>query len=178
MRSPAFHFVLALIISLAVIVGYATWYANVSKKSSDVANLQNQIAVASDDMSRISSARDALSDIADDEDAIQNYFVSDVNVVSFINELEMLGFAESATVGVISVSKSGTRTFPTLLLTLSIDGTFDAVMRTVGAIEYAPYAISVSTLGVVRGEGNIWHANLNIIVDSVPSVTASSTSHL
>lgn len=175
MKSPLTHFILALIGSLSVAAWYVSWYSTVSQKSSDVVNLQNQITAASDNMSRIASTRATLAQIADDEADIQNYFVSDANIVSFINELEALGSEEGAVVSVVSVSKGGSRTLPKLLLTLSVDGTFDAVMRTVGAVEYAPYAISVSMLSVARGVKGGWHADFHITVDSLPAATATST---
>jgi len=177
MRSPFIHLLVAIAISIAVISGYAVWYTTVSQKSSEVAGLQNQIVVASEYMNRISYARAALAEIAGDEKEIQGYFVSEEGVVSFINNIETFG-VDGATVKVVSVSKSVPRALPTLLLALSVDGTFDAVMRTVGAIEYAPYAISVLTVGVARGEGDRWHADINITVDSAPSANATSTPRL
>ena len=48
-------------------------------------------------------------------------------------------------------------------------------MSTIGAIEYAPYDLTISSLSVTQGTENGWHANLNILVGSV-SATQFATS--
>lgn len=175
MKSPSIHFILALIICLATAAGYGVWYTIVSNKSNDVANLQNQITTESDTISRIASARVALAEIAGDEKAIQGYFVSETDVVAFINDLEQRGLAEKATVSVLSVSAGGPPARPTLLVALTIKGTFDSVMRAVGVIEYAPYAISISSLSVGEDAANAWHADVNLTVGSVAQAAAAGT---
>lgn len=174
MNAPRTRFLITLAIGAAALVGYGFWYAAVSAKSADVAAVQNQIVAATETVSRITAARAALAEIAGDEAKVRAYFVSEADVVSFINALESLGLPQKATVSVDSVAtgKSGTR--PALLLALSVKGTFDAVMRTVGAIEYAPYDIMVSTLSVGQDAKDSWHADLSLVVGSVPP-TASAT---
>ena len=90
-------------------------------------------------------------------------------MVAFIDTLEGRGRSLGATVNVLSVSTGGDSAHPTLELTLSIKGSFDAVMRTVGSIEYAPYAISISSLLVGKDVKESWMANLKMRVASVPS---------
>ncbi|MCX6790552.1 MAG: hypothetical protein NTV60_03465 [Candidatus Kaiserbacteria bacterium] len=176
MKSPVTHFFLALFVLIGVISCYGVWYRAISQKSNKVANLENQIIAASENVGRIALARAALSEIEGDEAHMQNYFVSESSAVSFINELETLGLSQKATVTVLSVAKGGLPSRPTLVLALSIKGTFDAVMRTVGAIEYVPYSISISTLSVGQDMKDSWHANLNLIADSafVASTTVST----
>ncbi len=175
MRSPFTHFIIALAVGAAAFIGYGVWYATVSAKSTEVAQAQAQITTATESVSRIMAARAALSEIAGDEAKIRGYFVSEAGVVAFINSLESLGLSQKAPVTILSVSAGSSYAHPTLLLSLSIKGTFDAVMRTVGAIEYAPYAVSVSTLSVGQDAKNSWHADLGLIVGSVPPAAATST---
>lgn len=175
MRSPSTHLVLALVAAFAAVSGYGAWFYGISQKSSDVASLQNQISTESENINRIAAARAALTEIAGDEAKVQSYFVPETEVVAFINALEARGLAQKATVGVLSVSTGGIPAQPTLLLALTIKGTFDAVMRTVGAIEYAPYDVSISTLGVQQDAKNSWYANLTLTVGSVPMKAATST---
>lgn len=176
MKSPLTHFLTALIFLVAVISCYSVWYGAISQKSNQVANLENQIVAVSENVGRIALARAALSEIEGDEASMQNYFVSESSAVSFINELETLGLSQKAIVTVLSVAKGGVSSHPTLVLALSIKGSFDAVMRTVGAIEYVPYAVSISTLSVGQDMKDTWHANLNLIADSafVASTTVST----
>ncbi len=183
MKLPYAHLAVALIMGVIVVSGYVSWYVAVSQKSRDVAALQDQITAVSGNMSRIAMARTALAEIASDEKEIGDYFVSDSNVVSFINDIESLGTQEGTKVSVTSVSKGGTRALPALLVMLSIDGSFDQVMRTIGAVEYSPYALSLAALNVVHiaaesGKVEHWHADVTLTVDSIPVAPATSTPRL
>ena len=60
----------------------------------------------------------------------------------------------------VSVNSSGKGADAKLLVILSIRGTFDQVMRAVAAIEYAPYALTVTSLSVTHEVGAWWHADL------------------
>jgi len=166
---------LALVVAGAAVSGYAAWFHAISQKSSYVASLQNQIVTESGNVNRIAAARVALTEIAGDETNVQNYFVSESEVVTFINGLEALALAQKATVSVLSVSTGGTPAQPTLLLALTIQGTFDAVMRTVGAIEYAPYDVFISKLGVQQDAKDSWNATLSLVVGSASKKATAST---
>lgn len=177
MRTPFIQAAAALCLSLAVIAGYGWWYAVVSAKSAVAAGLERQIRAKTDIMSRISAARATLKSVAGDTAAVEGYFVPEASVVPFIESLEREGKVLGATVSVLSVSATGPSARPSLAFSLSIVGTFDAVLRTVGVIEYAPYALSVSGLSVAQDAEGAWRADLSFSVGSVPvSRTAPATS--
>ena len=167
MKLPYARAFVAFSVSIAIFVGYAVWYAAVANKSAAVASLESRIAAKTETASRIASARSALSGIAGDEDVVQNYFVPETGVVSFINSLEAHGKALESSVSVLSVSTEEQETRPMLLLALSIEGTFDAVLRTVGTIEYAPYDLFVSEFSIGQNAKNKWRADLKIRVGSI-----------
>lgn len=169
MKSHFFHLIVALAIALVVWIGYGFWYAAVSAKSNVVADLQNQITTKAETVNRVISTRATLAEISDDETAVQGYFIPEAGVVAFIDGLEAQGRNQGATVSVLSVSTDSVATPPTFILSLTIKGTFDAVMRTIGIIEYAPYNLVVSELSFIQGDKNSWQADLKIIVGSVPA---------
>ena len=68
---------------------------------------------------------------------------------------------------VLSVSAGGTNARPTLTLAVTVTGAFDAVMRTAGSVEYAPYDISISKFSVMKSDKKNWLANLELVVGSV-----------
>jgi hypothetical protein len=177
MKSPLIHFLSALAVLVLAFGGYGIWYSIVSHKSQHVADVQTKIDEATKNVARIASARAALAEIASDEAKVRGYFVPEAGVVGFITTLENLGRSEKTSVNVLSVSTSGTAAQPVLLLTLSIKGTFDGVMRTVGAIEYAPYALFISKLTVAKDDANAWHADLSLTVGSAPSATSTAQTH-
>ncbi len=176
MKTSIIHILGAVLVCVAALAGYAQWYGVISEKSAAVADLQNQIDTKTETRGRISAARAALAGAIGDEAAIQNYFVSETGVVAFIGALEAVGKAQGAKVNVLSVSATGTASRPSLTFLLSVKGTFDAVLRAVGAIEYAPYAVSLSMLSVRRdSEGDGWQASLKLIANSISADVATNT---
>lgn len=176
MKSPFSHIIIAVAVCIAAIVGYGMWYAAISAKSASVVVLQNQIDTKTETVNRIAATRATLADVANDEAVVQSYFVPETSVVSFIDALETSGKTRGTIVSVLSVGTSGTPAKPSLTLALSIKGTFDAVMRTVGSIEYAPYDLSISSLAIVKDGENSWHADFKVLVGSVPAAKSSTTS--
>ena len=175
MKSPFLHFIIALAICIVAVTGYGLLYAIISAKSTSVASLQNEIDIKTESASRTASTRTALAEISGDGNAIQNYFVPKTGVVAFINMLEEQGKKQGTAVSILSVSTGSSKTQPTLVLSLTIHGTFDAVMRTVGVIEYDPYDIAVTQLSLGHDAKNSWNATLGLVVGSVDSQVATST---
>lgn len=164
-----------LIVGIFAIVSYGIWYTAVSNKSQAVADLQARIDDAHKNMNRIAKARAVLAQIATDEMKVKSYFVPESGIVGFIDMLETRGQGENVSVSVLSVATGGSPSKPVLLLTISLEGTFDAVMRTIGSIEYAPYAVSISSLSVASADAPSWHATLSLVVGSVPVRSATTT---
>ena len=164
---------IAIVILGCTLALYGFSYAAISAKSAEVAGLENLITTKMETAKRIASARAALVEIAGEEAGIRNYFVSGDSVVAFIDNLEARGRAQRTSVTVLSVSTASDDAHPTLAMTLAIEGTFDAVMRTIGAIEYAPYDLRVTTVALGLTAKNGWHADLSLNVGS----TASTTPH-
>ncbi len=169
MKSSLTHLVVVLVICVCSAGGFWFWYTSIVEKSIEATILQGQINAKSGAISRITTARTVFAEIANDEAAVQSYFVPETGIVAFIDTLEGRGRSLGTEVSVLSVSTGGDLMHPTLDLTLSIKGSFDAVMRTVGSIEYAPYASSISSLLVGRDVKEAWIANLKMRVASVPS---------
>lgn len=175
MKTPLHHLIVASAVCASSVVGYGVWYAAISAKSTAVADLQNKIDTKTETVSRIAATRATLAEVASDEGVVRNYFVPEANVVAFIDSLESRGRTLGATVGVTSVSKGGTAAQPVLAFALTVSGTFDAVMRTVGAIEFAPYGLSLSSLSVAQDDKDRWRADFKLTVGSVPAARAATS---
>jgi len=175
MKSLFLHLIIALIVCVLALAGYGMWYSFISAKSASVTALQNKIDAQTEAVSRMNTTRAAFSEIAGDEAIVQSYFVPETGVVAFIDGLEARGRALGTTMNVLSVSTENSSTQPVLVFDLVVKGTFDAMMRTIGIIEYAPYAISIAALSVGQDTKDNWHANLKLLVGSVPGKTTTST---
>jgi hypothetical protein len=167
MRSSLASLAGALVIFLIVVVGYGAWYTRVAEKSARVAELQQNIATKNETISRIATARATLQENTSPAHNLAQYVVAEEEVVSFISVLEEIARERGSALQVVAVSASDdAKTAPTLSFTLGIDGTFPALMQTLGAIEYAPYAISFSGLTLAKGEKSGWHAEVRMLVGS------------
>lgn len=176
MKSRLIQLIFAFVICATALVGYGIWYRTVSAKSAAVTALQSQIDAKTRVANRTATTRSTLAEIVGDEAMVQNYFISETGVVAFIDGLEARGRTiGSTTVSVLSVSTDGAPAQPTFKFVLSIKGTFDGVMRTVGAIEYAPYAVSISSLAVGQNAKNDWHADITFLVGSSATSTPPNT---
>lgn len=175
MKSSLIHLVVASIVCVAALAVFGVSYATLKAKSIAVTTLQNKIDAKTESISRATATRAALEEITGDEAAVQGYFVPETGVVAFIDDLQSRGRQLGARVDVLSVSVAGGTVHPALMLTLTATGTFDAVMRTVGAIEYAPYDISILTLSSGEINKGAWHADLTLSVGSRAAVAATST---
>lgn len=175
MKSSSIQLMIACLVAVGALVAHGIWYAAIAGKSAAVATLQTQIDEKTVTASRLNAARAALTEIASSESAVQSYFVPETGVVAFIDGLQERGRGLGASVGVLSVSTESAAAQSTLALTLSIRGTFDSVLRTLGAIEYAPYAISIRTLSLGQDDASTWHADLSLRIGSRTGATATTT---
>ena len=175
MKSPLAHLVVASTLCVLACIGYGVWYGVVSAESAAVATLQADIAAKTQTVNQIAATRASLASVAGDETVVQGYFVPEADIVAFINSLEDKGASQKASVSVLSVSEGGTPSQPALALALTVKGTFDAVMRTIGSIEYAPYALSISSLSIAQDAKNSWHADLKLIVGSLPAAAVATS---
>lgn len=168
MKSPLSGLALSLVLLASTAAGYVALRLLVSARSVAVADLAHEIEVKSAAANRLATVRETLASLADEEAAVERYFVGNASVVPFIEELQSRGKALGAAVAIASVATApaSEEGRPKLLIALSITGPFDAVMRTLGSIEYAPYALRVTGLTLSRGVEEGWRANASLSVGS------------
>lgn len=147
MRRLAFiQLFLASLLLASILAVYGFWYAEVGKASAEAAKLSDDILTKSQDSARVTAAKAALVSLAGDEASVTQYLIPPGDVVPFLESLEQTGKALGATVEVVSVASEATKERGHLALSLKISGPFDAVLRTLGAIEYGPYDSSLTGL--------------------------------
>ncbi len=157
-----------LVLLAGVLAGYAAFRTAIARKSGVVVSLTNQIQALTNDATRVAAARSALAELSGDEAALRAYFVSQTGVVGFIDDLQSRGRALGTVVEITSVAAPNGKQHPTILLSIGIRGSFDAVLRTLGSIEYAPYDISITNLSLNLDTKGAWVATANLSVGSVP----------
>lgn len=138
--------VVALIVFAAALGVYGIWYSLVGKASVEAATLSEQIRTKSQDSARVAAAKVALESLAEDEAAMRAYLVREQDIVPFLGTLEDTGASLGSRVEVVSVSADSQGERSQIQLSLKISGSFDAVLRTLGAIEYGPYDSAIQSV--------------------------------
>jgi len=156
------HLAIAGALLALSIAGYVFAYMFVDSAGAKVAGAQQEIEAKSRESQEIRKASTALAALADSEGRVREYFVSTEGIVPFLEEVTSTGSALGSSVEVVSVTEAAPvegRTFVTLALRIS--GSFSSVMRTVGALEFAPYDITLTNLSLDAGgaEGGAWSAS-------------------
>ncbi|MDB5190432.1 MAG: hypothetical protein JWN49_758 [Parcubacteria group bacterium] len=140
------HALLTIVVLIIAFSAYGIWYTTVSRKSAQAASLSAEIETKHQDSERIKAAKDELQKISSDESRVNGYFVSTNDVVPFLETLQSTGKNLGSDVQVVSVSADPGKPHAHLNLSLSITGSFDSVVRTLGALEYSPYDASLQSL--------------------------------
>lgn len=148
----------AFAILVGVLGAYGAWYVAVGKASAASAALAEQIDQKTQESARVASAREALATLSADEASIQGYLIREEDIVSFLEQLENSGTTLGSAIEVVSVGAEEGGERPHIRLSVRVTGSFDAVLRTLGAIEYGPYDSAVT----------------NLTLDTVPAETGPS----
>jgi len=164
----AIHCIVSLVVFLLAAGAYAFFQYHVMQEARRSADLAHKIDATVKSAVRAAETSDTLEALAADEAAIQSYYVTPDQIVPFLERIEETGRSIGSAVEVTSVSdKPGSD--GRITLSLRIIGSFDAVLRTLGAIEYGPYdsRIASLTFDTPATGGSAWTAiaNFSVAVD-------------
>ncbi len=168
----------ALIVAVA---GYTIWFGIVTNANVQAAALASEIATDSVRATRVAAAKSALAALASDESAVGQYFVSSATLVPFLESIQNTAAQLHASTTITSVAAQTKSGRSSLSVNGTIIGSFDEVSRAVGAIEYAPYYVTLDQLSLTsdRTPGApsgaapvVWTANFALTVGSQAPVTS------
>lgn len=153
MRNSVVSYGIALALLGSALVAYAFWYAQVAHVVSSV-RVQAPVLLAKEqEVREVARAKDALVALTQEEAAVSAYLVEERDIVTFLSALERSGDALGSVVEVVSVTTEMAGEQERMLLSLKVTGSFDAVLRTLGTIEYGPYESITQniTFDMIRG---------------------------
>ncbi|MDB4991771.1 MAG: hypothetical protein JWL75_16 [Parcubacteria group bacterium] len=172
----------ALVIAFSV---YGTWYTRVGNESAKAESLAAQIQAKNVSTQKTQQSKSELEHALADEAAIKGYFINTQDIVPFLGDLQAEGSKYGAKVEVVSVSAEPAKPHAVLVLALRITGTFDAVERMLGAVEYESYdtvlsSVTLDTPGAENHAAPVWTAAATIRVGTIDTsstvpVTATTT---
>jgi Tfp pilus assembly protein PilO len=170
---PFIPLIIALLVLLAVGGLYGFAYQQLEAGKEKAATLALQLDGRTVEFARLTQARAALASLASDEEALHQYSIRKESIVPFLEQIQSVGKPLGATVDVISVGDEKNPIHARVALSLTISGSFDAVMRTLGAIEYAPYDAVVTNASLDTIEGSkLWTAAVTYSVGVATSTPA------
>lgn len=163
------HLVIALVLLGLAVAGYAAAFLTIERTRTQIAEVTGKMLQRMDDQRRIQEAQGALAALSANEARITGYFLNEKDVVEFLEELESTGDTLGADVTVVAVNNERGATPPRVAVALRITGSFDAVMRTIGAIEYGPYDGVVTTVTMDDQGDGTWGASVTYSVGTAQS---------
>jgi Tfp pilus assembly protein PilO len=168
MKTPALsHAATALLVVMLLGVGYAFWFITTENAAAHADALSSEINAKAAQHAHADTTRDTVSQVEADEATIETHFVPEEEIVSFLEELEALGGTLGSKVIVLSVTDPDGQ--GRITLALSISGSFDAVMRTVGVVEHGTRVSAVRSLTLDAGSDGMWTAAATVTVLAPPS---------
>ncbi len=168
MRPPTPHLVAAGFALLVAVGGAWSSYASLTEKSVAAAALHVEAGYKTSLAESASSAQAIRAEIARNERLLAEYFISDTEIAAFAANLERKGMELGVLVRDVSTVSIQADGRPAHRITLTVSGTFDALMRMTGSIEYSPYDISIESLAAMHAEGVIWSGDIVVIVGGPP----------
>lgn len=145
-RRTVIQLIIVILLLACALAAYGAWYASLRKASVQVAALTQDIQAKSQDSARVREAKQALEALAADEASIGAYAVRQEDIVRFLEDLEQTGASLGSSVEVVSVTSETKGARSHIALSLKVTGSFDATLRTIGAIEYGPYDSRIQSL--------------------------------
>ncbi len=170
-RRALINFSIVLILTLVVVGVYVAWYITLQKQGREVATLLSDIARIEQENVSFEETKGLAEALAEDETALAEYFVAPDDIVQFLETLEGTGDTLGSSVEVVSVTGSAGGDATRATLSLSITGSFSAVMRTLGAFEYGPTDMRLVALtldGTTREGVSLWRAASTFSVALMP----------
>lgn len=161
--------VTALVILALTLILYVGWLYSVSQISTSIRTTQAEIVKATQESMQGAKTKEALLALSSNAEVIRGYFVEKESLVTFLEALSKTGTALGSTLEIVSVSDSkDAQGFPRIVVALKIQGSFDAVLRTVGALEQGPYDSKVETMHIEARQldtvGEAWTASVTLSV--------------
>ncbi len=180
-RSSLIRFGIAALILVATTGIYIYWQNQIGTAQDSVALLRTEINGKEFALRRVQSNRKSLVSLTSTDSAIQEYFVSDTNIVSFFGAFESISRKVKSKITIVSVApQEGSAAHPMLRVSVKVSGSFNSVMRAIGSIENLPYYVIIKSVtldryGKNKSSKKVWAASLILSVGSVTKTVTTKS---
>lgn len=161
--------VIVLLLNLAAVGWYGFLFREIKMKNEVSSNLVNDIDARVAEENMQSSIKALAAETTVLREKLTGYSVAREGAVSFIELLETAGKNTGASVSIESVSTANvpdSTALETLRLTLNATGSWRAVIRFLGLLEFLPYEARIEQVVVSKPPqgGEPWRINLALYV--------------
>lgn len=169
-RSSLISLIVALSLFLVVVAGGVVGYLFIENQAQTLGEVRADIAHKEQERAESARARAELAELMSEEVFVRSNFVQEADLVPFLERLEEAGEPFGAAVSVVSVSGEQEDT-GFITIALSIEGSFDGVLRTLGVIEHGPSALKTNNVALsALGDGS-WSAAATLQVATISEQT-------
>lgn len=158
------HLMIALVLLALMLAAYVFVFLGIEKTRNQIAEVSGKMVQLEKDRERIREAQGALAALSANEARVTGYFLNEAAIVDFLEEVESAGDALGATVTVVAVNNERGAAPPRVSVSLRVTGSFDAVMRTIGVVEYGPYDGVITTVTMDDQGDGAWGASVTYSV--------------
>ncbi len=127
---------------------YGGGYYLLNRQEAKAEELGTEIGKKNLELAKAARAHAALASLSADEETLDQYSIRKADVVPFLESIQGVGRPLGSKVDVLSVGDVQDGKHARIALSISITGSFDAVVRTLGAIEYGPYDGVITNLSL------------------------------
>ena len=153
MKASLIQLTIAILALILAAGGYVFGFGLMSAAKEQAATLAADIAAKEAAQARGAGARSRLAEVTSDEAFLAGHFVAAADIVSFLEGFEGAGDEFGATVKVASVTGATPTEEGRIVLSFSIEGPFEGVMKTLGVIEHGRYAMTARDLSLSGADG-------------------------
>lgn len=164
MRLTIPHLVAASFALLAALGGAWSSYAALAEKSAAAALIQAEAAYKTSLAESAPAAQAVRAEIARNERLLAEFFVSKIEIDAFVANMERKADELGLLVQEREVAFSQINGRETHTVSMTMSGTFDALMRFTGSLEYSPYDVSLDSLDLTHAQGMLWSADVAVTV--------------
>lgn len=163
----------------AILFGvYGYLYYVVDSKNKETAALYIVSHQAASEKEKIQGLIRTLKDTEKDRNKLSGYFVTKINAVTFIEQIEKIGKDAGIDLSVNSVS-DGAKDSGTIQLSFSAAGNFPDMYRLIALIESMPYKATLKKVDVQAASdskegGKNWKGNFIVSLESFAPASAAS----
>lgn len=155
---------LALVLSLVVSAafGFAWTGRTISGKTKKVSELNLKLAALESEQKSVLGLKKFLEETKEDKDKINKAFLSEEEIVKFIEELEKLSREENVEIKIQSAFISEKRE-ENPVFNFELNGNFENIFRIAALTENLPYQLEIEEVGLAREEkGKKWRGQFKI----------------